>query len=168
MIELGYKFKKAVEKNKKYFLMFGILWLLLVIVFVAPMACSIKEAVVLGETGTNVFSFEQFFLSIGENITKPFNSLGKAFGEGYISTFGKGFLYFSLAYLILVIFGILRATPKTEYADIEHGSSDWSENGEQYRVLSKKSGLILAEDNYLPLDKMGNINTLIVGRIRFW
>lgn len=165
---MSYKFKKAVEKNKKYFLMFGILWLVLVIVFVAPVACSIKEAVVPGETGTNVFSFEQFFLSIGENITSPFNSLGKSFGEGYISTFGKGLAYFSIGYLILVIVGILKSAPKTEYADIEHGSSDWSENGEQYRILSKKSGLILAEDNCLPLDKMGNINTLIVGRIRFW
>lgn len=165
---MGYKFKKAIEKNKKYFLMFGILWLILVIVFVAPLACSIKEAVVLEETGTNVFSFEQFFLSIGENITNPFNSVMKALGGEYISTFGTGFMYFTLAYLILVVIGIIRATPKTEYADIEHGSSDWSENGEQYTVLSKKSGIILAEDNYLPLDKMGNINTLIVGRIRIW
>lgn len=165
---MGYKVKRAIEKNKKYFLMFGILWLTLVIVFVAPLACSIKEAIVLGETGTSVFSFEQFFLSIGENITNPFNSLMKSLSGEYISTFGTGFMYFSLAYLVLVIIGIIRATPKTEYTDIEHGSSDWSENGEQYTVLSKKSGIILAEDNYLPLDKMGNINTLIVGRIRFW
>ena len=148
--------------------MFGILWLLLVIVFVAPMACSIKEALVLGENGTNVFSFEQFFLAIASNIKNPFGSLGKAFGDGYIATFGKGFLYFTVGYLILVMVGIIKSAPKTEYADIEHGSSDWSENGEQYRVLSKRDGLILAEDNCLPLDKMGNINTLIVGRIRFW
>lgn len=165
---MSYKFKKAIERNKKYFIMFGILWLLLVIVFVAPMACSIKEALVEGNNGANVFSFEQFFIAIAENIKNPFGSLGKSFGNGYISIFGKGFMYFSLAYLLLVMVGIIKSAPKTEYADIEHGSSDWSENGEQYRVLSKKEGIILAEDNYLPLDKMGNINTLIVGRIRFW
>lgn len=164
---MGYKVKRAIEKNKKYFLMFGILWLTLVIVFVAPLACSIKDAI-QEEAGINIFSFEKFFIAISENITNPFNSLMKALSGEYISTFGKGFMYFSLAYLVLVIIGIIRATPKTEYTDIEHGSSDWSENGEQYTVLSKKSGIILAEDNYLPLDKMGNINTLIVGRIRFW
>ena len=75
---------------------------------------------------------------------------------------------FSLLYGIVCLIGFIRTMPKHRYDDIEHGSSDWSENGEQYKVLSKKSGLILAEDNYLPLDKMGNINTLIVGRIRFW
>lgn len=53
--------------------------------------------------------------------------------------------------------------PKHRYDNIEHGSSDWSENGEQYQVLSKKSGIILAENNYLPLDKRGNVNVLVVG-----
>lgn len=165
---MNYKLKKAIEKNKKYYIMFGILWLVLVIVFVAPMACSIKEAIVLGDNGVNAFSFEHFFLAIGENIKSPFGSLGKSFATEYIDTFGKGFLYFSIGYLVLVFVGILKSAPKTEYSDIEHGSSDWSENGEQYKVLSKKEGIILAENNYLPLDKMGNVNTLIVGRIRFW
>ena len=57
---------------------------------------------------------------------------------------------------------------KSEYADIEHGSSDWCAPGEQYRILSKKSGIILAKDNYLPIDKTGNVNVLIVGRIWCW
>lgn len=165
---MGYKFSKTIEKNRKYFPMFIILWLTLVIVFVAPMACSIKEAIIQNTNGVNMFSFEEFFKAIGNNITNPFGSIVKSLKEDYISTFGTGFLYFSGAYLILVIFGMLRSVPKTEYTDIEHGSSDWSENGEQYKILSKKSGLILAEDNYLPLDKMGNINCLIVGRIRIW
>ena len=33
----------------------------------------------------------------------------------------------------------------------------------QYKILSINKGIILAEDNYLPVDKRGNINTLIVG-----
>ena len=33
--------------------------------------------------------------------------------------------------------GVAKAFPKHEYDDIEHGSSDWSENGEQYRILNK-------------------------------
>ena len=55
---------------------------------------------------------------------------------------------------------------KNEYTDIEHGSSDWAE-GEQYSVLSKKKGIVLAEKHYLPVDKRGNVNVLVVGRIRF-
>lgn len=157
---MNYKVERAIKNNKKYFLMFGILWLVLVIVFVAPVACSIVEA--------QGFAIEKFLPSIGTNIVNPFGSLGKAFGSTYIGTFGKGLLYYSLAYLIIVIIGIIRGAPQHEYTDIEHGSSDWSENGEQYKVLSKKEGLILAENNYLPLNKMGNINVLIVGRIWCW
>ena len=36
------------------------------------------------------------------------------------------------------------------------------------KILSKNKGIILAEDNYLPLDKRGNVNVLVVGRFRFW
>ena len=61
-----------------------------------------------------------------------------------------------------------KTAPKNEDSDIEHGSSDWSKNGEQYRVLSNKHGIILAQNNYLPVDKRGNVNVLVVGRIRFW
>ena len=58
--------------------------------------------------------------------------------------------------------------PKNEFSDIEHGSSDWSQRGEQYQILSKNKGIILAENNYLPVDKRGNVNVLVVGRIRIW
>ena len=50
-----------------------------------------------------------------------------------------------------------------DYEDIENGSSDWCEGGEQYKILSKNKGIILAEDNYLPVDKIGNVNVLVVG-----
>lgn len=159
---MNYKIERAIKNNKKYFLIFGILWLIIVIVFVAPIACAIVEAKAQG------FSIETFLPTVGSNITNPFGSFGKVFGGAYIGTFGKGLLYFSVLYLLVVIIGIIRGAPQSEYTNIEHGSSDWSENGEQYRVLSKKDGLILAENNYLPLNKMGNINVLIVGRIWCW
>lgn len=56
--------------------------------------------------------------------------------------------------------------PKHEFSDIEHGSSDWA-TGEQYEVLSNKKGILLAEKHYLPVDKRGNTNVLVVGRFRF-
>lgn len=57
--------------------------------------------------------------------------------------------------------------PKNEYTDIEHGSSEWA-SGEQYSVLSKNKGILLAENHYLPVNKRGNTNVLVVGRFRFW
>ena len=39
--------------------------------------------------------------------------------------------------------------------------------GEQYSVLSKHKGILLAENHYLPVDKRGNVNVLVVGRIWF-
>ena len=64
--------------------------------------------------------------------------------------------------------GFFKTAPKSKYQDIEHGSSDWCERGEQFKVLSPKKGLILAEGNYLPVDKRGNVNILVVGRIWIW
>ena len=40
--------------------------------------------------------------------------------------------------------------------------------GEQYQILNNKKGIVLAENNYLPVDKRGNVNVLVVGRFRFW
>ena len=86
----------------------------------------------------------------------------------YIGTFFSTLLKFSVAYAIFLLIGLIKTAPKNEYSDIEHGSSDWSKNGEQYRILSNKKGIILAKDNYLPVDKRGNVNVLVVGRFRFW
>lgn len=57
----------------------------------------------------------------------------------------------------------MKAKPKNEYKDIENGSSGWSEDGEQYKILNRNKGIILAENNYLPTDKRGNVNVLVVG-----
>ena len=57
--------------------------------------------------------------------------------------------------------------PKHDYAGIENGSSDWAE-GEQYSILSRNKGILLAEKHYLPVDKRGNVKVLVVGRFRIW
>ena len=100
------------------------------------------------------------FLDIGAN-------LGKAFKSEYIGTFWKVNGYVTIGLLFFTVIGFFKVMPKNEYTDIEHGSSDWA-SGEQYEVLSKKKGIILAENHYLPVDKRGNVNVLVVGRIRFW
>ena len=161
---MNYKLQSMLENGKKKIIIFAILWLVIIILGVAPFAAAAAEASQAGAA----FNFETFFEQQGQYITSPFSSLGVVFSEGYIGTFGNCVLYFSLFYLAAVIVGIVKAAPKSEYTDIDDGSSGWAEHGEQYKVLSKKSGIILAEDNYLPLNKMANINVLVVGRIRFW
>ncbi len=95
--------------------------------------------------------------------TSPSTGFKAIFSNNLFGEYLKNLFGFTLFYVAIVAIGIIRLMPKHRYDDIEHGSSDWSENGEQYQVLSKKSGIILAENNYLPLDKRGNVNVLVVG-----
>lgn len=160
---MSYKIQGAVRRNKRNFIIFAILWVILSIVLVMPIAYSIVNATVNGSFNLGKF-FEEIFLamsSLGTVLTKTFTA-------EYIGTFLSTLLKFSVVYAIFILIGLIRTAPKNEYSDIEHGSSDWSKNGEQYRILSNKKGIILAQNNYLPVDKRGNVNVLVVGRFRFW
>ena len=90
----------------------------------------------------------------------------RGYGKNIIELFIPSLML--LGFVILAIIGTIRNASKSEYENIEHGSSDWSKNGEQYKILNRSRGIILAEDNYLPLDKRGNTNVLVVGRFWFW
>ncbi|MCI8961762.1 MAG: hypothetical protein HFJ18_02430 [Clostridia bacterium] len=158
---MNYKIEGALRKNKKTFIFAAILWLFLAIVFVMPIACG-WEVANAGEK----FSMNTFTATVGERVAQPFlniKELGSYWGS-FISLLWK----YTLGFLGIIVIGLVRTAPKTKYQDIEHGSSDWCEHGEQFRVLSPKKGLILAEGNYLPVDKRGNVNILVVGRIRCW
>lgn len=160
---MNYKVQGAMRRNKKNFIIFAILWVILSIVFVMPIAYSITNATVNGN-----FNMGKFFEGIYDSISNFGTVIGSTFTAKYIGTFFSVLWKFSIAYAIFVLIGLIKTAPKNEYADIEHGSSDWSKNGEQYRILSNKKGIILAQDNYLPVDKRGNVNVLVVGRIRIW
>ena len=159
---MNYKFTKTIKDNKVSIVIIMVLWVLLTIVLVAPVAYSIVESTVNGSFDLAVF-IEKIFPAI-----TSFSTIGVDFGTAYIATFLKTLAYFTLIYLIFAVIGLFKSRPKHQYTDIEHGSSDWSEGGEQYKVLSKNKGIILAQDNYLPINKRGNINVLVVGRIRIW
>ena len=156
-----YKIKGAIKKNKKYMIIALILWLFTVIVFVAPITLSGVQA-----KSVSGFSIDKFVTQFVQNITHPFSTIG-----GIFSTPGalKVFIGLTLATLVIYVIlfwkGFKKDMPKHEYTNMEYGSSDWSKKGEQYRVLNNKEGIILAEDNYLPVDKRGNVNVLVVGRI---
>lgn len=154
--------KLLTEKKKKSIIVYLILWLLLAIVFVLP------AAVAKGKS-TNPLTKEtvpgSFFEIVGNevlNVNSRFEAFNSENMEYTKSFMGSYTLIYAGAMLIL----ILKSKDKGNYRDIEHGSSDWSEGGEQYKVLNKREGIILAENNYLPVDKPGNVNVLIVGRIR--
>ncbi len=155
------KFKSFMEKIKKHIWIFLIVWLVLVILFVAPLCYTITEG---NQEGLRWI--EAVSLHLGENFLKfPITVI---FKSEYVNDFIKGIEYFSIVYIGLIIFSTYKTLPKSAFQDIEHGSSDWCRPGEQYKVLNKKEGLILAKDNYLPVDKPGNVNVLIVGRIWCW
>lgn len=160
---MNYKIKGAIKKNKSTFIICAILWLVLTIVFVAPVSYTAFEASIDGEFLPGIFLDKIF-----TNIMNPFGTLGKIFTEGAIHNFGSTLMGFSILYLIFFFIGFFKSAPKNEYTDIEHGSSDWSQGGEQYKILNKNKGIILAQNNYLPVDKRGNVNVLVVGRFRFW
>ena len=160
---MNYKIEGAIRRNRKNFIIYIILWIFIAIVFVSSFAYSSYMAGLEGKLNIQVF-IETF----GTSITHPFATFGKVFSEGASETYFSTLLITTIFYAIFFFIGFVRTAPKNEYSDIEHGSSDWSQRGEQYQILNKKEGIILAEDNYLPVDKRGNVNVLVVGRIRKW
>ena len=160
---MNYKIEGAIRRNRKNFIIYIILWIFIAIVFVSPYAYSSHVAKVNGE-----FDFGIFISTFTTSISSPFSTLGEIFSSGATEGFFSTLLVITIFYSIFFFIGFVRSAPKNEYSDIEHGSSDWSQRGEQYTILDRNKGIILAENNYLPVDKRGNVNVLVVGRIRFW
>ena len=160
---MNYKVEGAIRRNRKYFIVYAILWIVIAIAFVSPFSYSAHVAGLDGE-----FKLDVFIETFGTSITNPIGTLGNLFSSEAVGDFISTLLVVTIFYTVFFFIGFVRSAPKNEYSDIEHGSSDWSQKGEQYTILSKNKGIILAEDNYLPLDKRGNINVLVVGRFRFW
>ena len=160
---MNYKIEGAIRRNRKNFIIFAILWVFIAIVFVAP----VIHTYYIANTGGN-FDLQIFIENVGNSFMHPFQSFGSVLTEGSISSYFSMLLVVSIFYALFFFVGFVKSAPKNEFTDIEHGSSDWSQRGEQYQILSRNKGIILAEDNYLPVDKRGNVNVLVVGRIRFW
>ena len=155
---MNYKIEGALKKNRKNFIICAILWVLITIVFVSPFSYSVYVAGLDGN-----FNLETFISTFGKSVVDPFATFGKVFSSDAIGNFIPTLLVVTVIYMIFFFIGFFKSAPKNEFSDIEHGSSDWSQHGEQYRILSKNKGIILAEENYLPLDKRGNVNVLVVG-----
>ena len=153
---------RVIKENKISLIVIIVLWLILTIIFVAPLAYAIAYA-----SQSGAFDFAAFLETFVSSLIS-FNAITKVFSAMAVGTFFKTLGIFTVIYAIFATIGFFRTKAKGDYYNIEHGSSDWSQNGEQYRILSKTKGIILAENNYLPVDKRANVNVLVVGRFWFW
>lgn len=164
----GEKIRRAIRKMKGRLIIYSIVVIVGIFAIVAPISRAITDGInTANETSSQSEGIKTFFYNLSY-ITEPGENIQKVFTEEYFDNFVKGVWIFICIAAFFAIIGIIKALPKHEFDDIENGSSDWAENGEQYRILSKKSGIILAEKNYLPVDKRGNVNVLVVRRIWCW
>ena len=154
------KLKFALKKSKPVFIIVIILWIMFSIVLIAPVSIAWIDATVKNEGS---FFDKMFSVNFGDVL----QNLSKAFSEDYVGIFLKNEMWLAIGLVGFAIIGIIKTMPKHDYAGIENGSSDWAD-GEQYSVLSRNKGILLAEKHYLPVDKRGNVNVLVVGRFRFW
>lgn len=103
--------------------------------------------------------------AFSENLTDVGGNFGVAFSN--FGLFFDALKTFTIAYLVIGILLLLLMKTSSEYETIEHGSAGWAENGEEYQVLSKTDGFILAEKHYLPVipkpPEAKNGNILVIG-----
>lgn len=161
------KVKAAIRKIKNKLIVSAILVCVIIIWGIAPFTIAMKDALIQ-LTPRGEFNWEIFLMEMGLGLTTPWQQFTKCFSETYFHSFFYITKWFLMFYGLFVFVGIAKAYPKHEYQDIENGSSDWCEGGEQYKVLHKNKGIILAEKNYLPVDKRGNVNVLVVRRFWCW
>lgn len=148
------------KRNTKKLIVGTILWIFIAIVFVSSLTYCTAAATLKGP-----FDFEKFLELLPKAFGHPFKSFSALAKANMMGKYIINLFIVTLIYGIICIMGLFKTKAKSGYEKIEHGSSDWSQDGEQYKVLNNKEGIILAEDNYLPVNKIGNVNVLVVGRI---
>ncbi len=152
------KLKRAIDENKKYLILFLALWIVLEIVLIAPMAVAIAEST----TVDGKFELANFIENFGKEVSS-FSAITRMGNVGAWGHFKNGTIWLAVLCIIGTIVGIVKSKSNNKFKGKENGSSDWCTGGEQYKILNRKKGIILAEDNYLPVDKIGNVNVLVVG-----
>ena len=160
---MNYKITGGLKKNKKTIIIGLVLWVVLIIVLVLPFTVAKNIASDFVSKNPNQDFLTNFMAIYQKAITNPLDSIKYIFINGAVGQFFSNGFVITILYLIFFVVGFVKTMPKHEYDNIEHGSSGWSEHGEQYKIISNKQGIILAENNYLPVDKRGNVNVLVVG-----
>jgi hypothetical protein len=166
-MKFGEKVKRALKKIKGRLIVYILAILVGIFGIVAPISRAVTDALNVAATQGQDKGWEIFFTHLSY-LTQIGDNIISVFTKEYFHNFWIGTKYFIIFAFFFIFIGVYKALPKHEYDDIENGSSDWATGGEQYRVLSKKTGIILAEKNYLPVDKRGNVNVLVVRRFWCW
>ena len=153
--------KEWIRKRIPIVIALGVVFVLLAL-FVVTAYVRAEIDLNTGETTANAL---EIIINACSNVTDVGNNIGIAFSN--IEMYFGALKTFSIIYLIAGIALILFMKTNSEYENIEHGSAGWVENGEQYSVLSKKDGFILAEKHYLPViptpPQAKNGNILVIG-----
>ena len=93
---MNYKIEGAIRRNKKFFILFGILWIFIAIVFVSPLSYSWHIA---GNSGK--FDLTILITTFGESMTHPFSTFGKLLADTF--QLYLYLLYFLLYFSLLVL-----------------------------------------------------------------
>ena len=135
------KLKEFLYEHRTQIILALVFYVILVIFIVAPIASGLARS-------KNII---EGIPLIAQDIA-AFNGITKIFNAEVFPVFGKSVLIFTFIFIVMLGFGLYKSRGR-EYSKKEHGSSDWSKGGEQYKVLSRNNGIILAENNYLPINK---------------
>ena len=153
---MNYKITEGFKKNKKFFIIGLVLWFTLIIVLVLPFTVAKYRANLFVQAGKGDF-ITNFIDIYRLSISSPISSIKYISKNALLGNLFSNFFVTTIVYLIFFIIGFSKILPKHQYDNIEHGSSDWSQGGEQYKILSNKEGIILAEKHFLPVNKSGNV-----------
>lgn len=155
--------KEKLEKLKRIAIV-SLIAMVILSIFVIP---AIAISIVAGAqyVAPNPTSVLPITSNLKFGITHPFKTIGilKATPQG-LAVYIRSIRILFYLMLVFAIFMLLKKEEETDpWENKEHASSRWSKQGEQYSILSKTDGILLAKDNYLPVDKPGNINVMVVG-----
>ena len=104
---MNYKIEGAIKRNRKNFIIFAILWVIIAIVLVSSYAYSSHMASADGK-----FNIQIFLQTFATSITNPFETMGKIFTEGAIETYFSTLLVVTIFYSIFFFFFFVRSAPK--------------------------------------------------------
>lgn len=159
MSKIGDKLGYAVQNAKKYFIFGLILWIILILFLVLPF--SIIRTTSVDENGK--FDLYLFVEQIPDKLLDVPNNLSKLSQKEYFDVFFGAFPKVTCGYILVYIFVVYWSKHSHNYEEIEHGSADWCTKSEMYSILNRNKGILLAQNIFLPLDKFGNTNVLVVG-----
>ena len=110
---MNYKIEGAIRRNRKNFIIYAILWVIIAIIFVSPFSYSAHVAGLDGE-----FNLQIFIETFGTSITNPFATLGNLFTSEAVGDFISTLLVVTVFYTIFFFIGFVKSAPKNEFSDI--------------------------------------------------